>query len=472
MSVRLVRKHFLIRATRNNMNKYIIKNDRLPCLKVNLSKWIFSNRSNVILFLFQELNMMSLDTKIEKLEVELKLLVNLALDERVSWAKIKGLLDDMTSTYETSKKLNTVLLEELQSLHSKTIGNQSHGMIRDKVQERQENIEIGSEVDVIQMSSKLEAFNSEINNDEVKIEEAIVVDIDDNEELQLDQSAAEYDSVIDENGSEPIEVFEVGHESNGPYVNHDLADAIILSDNEVETKRTPNQKEILQSYKDFVKEPVEESSYQQVHDSFPIKCKDKEKMESKSSIQSKVVFINGQRRFLCKTCGQVFTLNGNLKQHEKIHSGQKPFECQSCPKKFKSGVELRIHDRIHTGEKPYECNICKKAFSQSCTLKSHHNRVHNYMRNEEKPYGCENCLKRFHSKSDLSAHQRRNHSEEKPLGCKSCPSRFITKSESKLHERIHTGEKPFECQQCKKAFSHNCTLKSHMKIHNKEAPMQ
>ena len=70
--------------------------------------------------------MMGSDTKTEKLDVELKLLVNLALDDRVSWAKIKGLLDDMTSTYETAKTLNTVLLEELQSLHSKTIGNQSH----------------------------------------------------------------------------------------------------------------------------------------------------------------------------------------------------------------------------------------------------------------------------------------------------------------------------------------------------------
>ena len=263
-----------------------------------------------------------------------------------------------------------------------------------------------------------------------------MVDIDDNEELQLDQSAAEYDSVINETVSEPIEVFEVGLESNGSYVNHNLADAIILSENEVETETTPNQKEILQSNKDFVKEPEEESSYQQVHDSFPIKCKDKEKMESKSSIQSKVVFINGQRRFLCKTCGQVFTLNGNLKQHEKIHSGQKPFECQSCPKKFKSGVELRIHDRIHTGEKPYECNICKKAFSQSCTLKSHFNRVHKNMRNEEKPYGCENCPKRFHSKSNLSAHHIRIHSDVRSFGCESCLSRFKSKKDLQDHERI------------------------------------
>ena len=46
-------------------------------------------------------------------------------------------------------------------------------MVREKVQERQENIEIGSEVDVIQISSNSEAFNSEINNDEVKIEEAL-----------------------------------------------------------------------------------------------------------------------------------------------------------------------------------------------------------------------------------------------------------------------------------------------------------
>ena len=78
--------------------------------------------------------MTSIDKKIEKLELELKLRVNLALEERVSWAKIKGLLDDMTSTYETAKKLNAVLLEELQSLHSKTIGNQSPEKILKQVE--------------------------------------------------------------------------------------------------------------------------------------------------------------------------------------------------------------------------------------------------------------------------------------------------------------------------------------------------
>ena len=57
------------------------------------------------------------------MDIEFEFLVNLALDQKVSWAKLKLFLDDMTPTYEKSKKLNNVLLNSLESLHSKTKKN-------------------------------------------------------------------------------------------------------------------------------------------------------------------------------------------------------------------------------------------------------------------------------------------------------------------------------------------------------------
>ena len=58
-------------------------------------------------------------------EVDFKHLLRLAMTQKVSWTKLKGFLDDLTSTFEASKKLNHVLLEEIQILHSQIIANEA-----------------------------------------------------------------------------------------------------------------------------------------------------------------------------------------------------------------------------------------------------------------------------------------------------------------------------------------------------------
>ena len=60
------------------------------------------------------------DSSIEDFEVDFKHLLKLAMTQKVSWTKLKGFLDDLTSTFEASKKLNDVLLEEIQILHLRT----------------------------------------------------------------------------------------------------------------------------------------------------------------------------------------------------------------------------------------------------------------------------------------------------------------------------------------------------------------
>ena len=56
-------------------------------------------------------------------EVDFTHLLRLVMTQKVSWPKLKGFLDDLTSTFEASKKLNHVLLEEIQILHSQVIAN-------------------------------------------------------------------------------------------------------------------------------------------------------------------------------------------------------------------------------------------------------------------------------------------------------------------------------------------------------------
>ena len=61
------------------------------------------------------------DKAIQDVEVDFKYLLKLGMTKKVSWNKLKGFLDDLASTFETSKKLNDILLEEIQTLHSRTV---------------------------------------------------------------------------------------------------------------------------------------------------------------------------------------------------------------------------------------------------------------------------------------------------------------------------------------------------------------
>ena len=64
--------------------------------------------------------MPNVDKEFENSKVHFKYLVNLALKKEVSWTILKGFLHELTSSFEKSKTLNSVLLEELELLHLKT----------------------------------------------------------------------------------------------------------------------------------------------------------------------------------------------------------------------------------------------------------------------------------------------------------------------------------------------------------------
>ena len=132
-------------------------------------------------------------------EVGLKCLVNLALDQKVSWTMLKGFLFELTSTLEASKKLNAILVDELQLLHSKMIENKSQAIhekaiVGQNESETREIVENDTEDDVILMFSKQETFNDEINTTtktDVNIEERIH-DTSDNESISIEDNSSDY----------------------------------------------------------------------------------------------------------------------------------------------------------------------------------------------------------------------------------------------------------------------------------------
>ena len=57
----------------------------------------------------------------------------------------------------------------------------------------------------------------------------------------------------------------------------------------------------------------------------------------------------------CKKCGMCFSVAGNLRNHETVHTEERPYECKQCGKCFSQLGGLWSHVKVHTGKKPYKC---------------------------------------------------------------------------------------------------------------------
>ena len=357
--------------------------------------------------------MLNLRKNVENSEEEFKYLVTLALHQKVSWAMLKGFLHELVSNLEASKKLNSVLLDELQSLHSKTIENQlevNHGKEVEEQEtfnepddqvfdaEKQDTDDNGLDDEVMVLFTKQETIDDNLS---------FVEDISTEDDLQPEDNLTNETHKIETPQLDKLDIDQKSFDGNGDSDNieenllvetHDLfAEDTNITDNNDEVFHNSSEKIAateefennlhsqiyemngLQSVSENVDDPLDEPVDNQsdvnslclnneesmgdgidnekvnsssedddgdeaknVTYSERIKIDLTEKAEKRSidqnlgseeatisgkNLKIKEVFINGEKRFSCETCGQLFNLAGNLKIHERIHTGEKPFEC-------------------------------------------------------------------------------------------------------------------------------------------------
>ena len=92
---------------------------------------------------------------VENPEFGCKYLVKMALNQKVSWTTLRIFLIDITKTFETSRQLNDVLLEELEALYSKVIESQ----INEKTIEN----DVTGEQDILENTSDSDEISFEEN---------------------------------------------------------------------------------------------------------------------------------------------------------------------------------------------------------------------------------------------------------------------------------------------------------------------
>ena len=185
-------------------------------------------------------------------------------------------------------------------------------------------------------------------------------------------------------------------------------------------------------------------------------------------LKKHMVFIHGDKRHICETCGKAFSLPGDLRHHKYIHH-----ICETCGKSFTLSHDLRIHKRKHSCEELYKCKSCGRSFTQFGNLKRHylkHAQPSHIQDKDDAQFICGICSKTFAKLIYLKKHMV-FHGDKRHI-CETCGKAFTLPGDLRHHKYIHTGEKPYKCDFCESKFRLACRLSAHLRTHTDERPFK
>ena len=155
----------------------------------------------------------------------------------------------------------------------------------------------------------------------------------------------------------------------------------------------------------------------------------------------------------------MFTHNGHIKMHERIHTGVKPYAYTTCGNMFIHNSDLKMHERINTGITPYACLLVERCSHIIAILKSM-----NVFTQVKRHNACSTCGKSFATNSQCKYHEK-IHMAARPYACSTCGKMFTQNCHLRRHERIHTCVTLYACSTCGKMSTRHAGLRLHEKTH-------
>lgn len=171
------------------------------------------------------------------------------------------------------------------------------------------------------------------------------------------------------------------------------------------------------------------------------------------------------KNFTCGVCNNSFKLKKYLKQHQIIHEIKKhdDFSCKICYKVLSHKKQLENHLLLHQGDRRFICESCGDSFITQSALTNH---SYKHRPHPVPPtIKCTFCDELFSRTTDLKRHMN-SHPNQMPEKCSFCDKTYSNKNQLERHLYIHTGKSPivYKCDHlgCGKELTQKYYLHQHI----------
>lgn len=123
--------------------------------------------------------------------------------------------------------------------------------------------------------------------------------------------------------------------------------------------------------------------------------------------------LHADRQHVCTKCGRFFEDEKAFAMHENTHAGCGKYTCKKCEETFTRRQQYMQH---LDGHKKYDCLMCGQKFSTNKMLEQHNKNIHG-IELKTKMYGCDYCGKKYPRPGLLELHLRTHTGEELTSCC-------------------------------------------------------